>query len=642
MGKHHDKDYNTGNTTQESNTSGIFGNNSVMGSPNDYDTWDWKQIMAVIVGGSNMASQDEVDRANTVADPQSLYEAGDTFQFVHDVLQMVSTNLVAQANALAGTKDSPWHGAAADAFMTMMQTFSKQVASGTDALAGGNMGSSVAQTLVDAGNDLAVAKANIQTINHWYAQQALNIGIKPMKNGLIPVSQSPEIVKMMTDDMRTVLHSLAGQYSVETRTLNQVSPSHITPPLSSARPIDQLKLPDLTDKSPKTPEVPTGLASTGKGQTFTSPIVPNPLLPTPPTDRRVTTPSVLSPLTPSVTPAPVLSPLTPSVTPAPVSLPTSRSMPVNVPVTRPSPGIVPDTSPVPSPPFSQTPVNPQASTPPRLTLRSNSPADSTKLTTAPVNSPLSPPTPPSPKNVDPAMHAALNPGSGPHTTLPTATGTQTPNRTLSPSGTSPSPMPSSALNNGKEGSVPSNTRVNPAPLASMPTPGGSPSGTADPVTPVLPLPANPTNQRKNAAGGGTSPTLKSPSPVPSGLLSNGKSGGTLPDTKGIDLHGVTVSARKGSVGIKPVSLTSQPPTSSREAALSDGPLATGGAPTGSVPTRPVSAAPSSLSGQGGVGRAPSSGNAAGGSGMPFMPMGPGAGGASREEQRSDASGLVGR
>lgn len=137
MGKKPKKDYNSGNTTQQTDTSGIFGNNSVMGSTNDYDNWDWKQIEAVIVGGSNMAATDERNRAHAAASPQSLYDAGDAFQFVQEVLQMVSENIVAQANALAGENDSPWQGTAADSFMTMMQTFSKQVASSVNALSGG-------------------------------------------------------------------------------------------------------------------------------------------------------------------------------------------------------------------------------------------------------------------------------------------------------------------------------------------------------------------------------------------------------------------------------------------------------------------------------------------------------------------------
>ncbi|MFE7271406.1 hypothetical protein ACFU95_12605, partial [Streptomyces sp. NPDC057623] len=262
------KDYNTGNTTQADDKSGIFGNNSVMGSPNDYDTWDWKQIEAVIVGASNLADGQEEDRAGGVATPQSLYDAGNAFQFVQDVLQVVSENLVAQAKALAGTTDAPWQGAAADSFMTMMETFSKQVAASANALSGGSMGASVPQTLVDAGNNLAVAQANIVVIDHWYAQQALDQGIKAMSNGLIPVSQNKEIVRMMTEDMRQVLHTLARQYSVETRNLNQVSTTNITSPLGNT--IGDNKQPNITDYKPQQNQVPEPINRYGGQSVFGS------------------------------------------------------------------------------------------------------------------------------------------------------------------------------------------------------------------------------------------------------------------------------------------------------------------------------------------------------------------------------------
>ncbi|MBC9730525.1 WXG100 family type VII secretion target, partial [Streptomyces sp. TRM68367] len=251
-------DYNNGSTTQGPD-GGIFGNNSVMGSASDYDNYDWKQIEAVIVGGSNLPSTSDRSRAQTVVNPQSLYDAGDTFQYVQEVLEMVAKALVDQANALAGQKDAPWQGAAADAFMNMMETFSKQVNSSAAALSGGNMGGSVAQTLVDAGNNLAVAQANVTTIDHWYGNQALKIGIIPMANGLIPISQSPQIVQLMTDDLRKVLHTLAGQYSVETRTLDQVSPAPITSPVggppTDPNPKPKVTYPKVTYPKVKYPKV---------------------------------------------------------------------------------------------------------------------------------------------------------------------------------------------------------------------------------------------------------------------------------------------------------------------------------------------------------------------------------------------------
>ncbi|MGW6911546.1 hypothetical protein ACWGCY_44995, partial [Streptomyces sp. NPDC054940] len=687
------KDYNQGNTTQSDDKSGIFGNNSVMGSPNDYDTWDWKQIEAVIVGASNLASGQEQDRAHSVATPQSLYDAGNAFQFVQEVLQMVSENLVAQAKALAGNTDSPWQGTAADSFMTMMETFSKQVASSANALSGGSMSASVAQTLVDAGNNLAVAQANIVTIDQWYAQQAQIIGIKPMKNGLIPVSKSPEIVKMMTDDMRKVLHTLAGQYSAETRTLNQVSTTNITSPLSGITP--NLTPPPGTGKPPQTktaiPQSTVGARTLPTGSTTPINLGPGP-------QTRTTTPSrVTLPNTPPLT-TPVRTPVSSPVN-SPVLTPSPRgnlpaNSPVNVPLTSPTPITLPTNTPVTPTKFTSAPVNGPANspvnsptnvpvtTPTRMTLPTNTPIKPTKLASAPVNSPLPSTTPSTtrsstpaptqlnPGKLNPAMHAALNPGSVPTSTLPTAPSTKSPSTTAPPTVGAPSRMPSNLLNGGGNGSAPPDTStINPVSLASNPSAGGGgTSPTTGPVSPVLPLRTNSANQRKSAAGGSTAPELGSPTPMPSDLLNSRGSGATPPNTSTVGAGGVTLptSAGGGRTGINPVSLSSNPPTS--KTTLPNGSAPSGSLPNGSAPSVPVSRVPSDLLGQGGAGgvKLPGTGAGAGGvslsgtpgagsgsggpsakapvggAGMPFMPMAPGAGGAPKDEQRSDASGLVTR
>ncbi|MFI7499926.1 hypothetical protein ACIBVL_15765 [Streptomyces sp. NPDC049687] len=534
MAKTPKKDYNSGPTTQQTDTSGIFGNNSVMGSSNDYDNWDWKQIEAVIVGGSNMAKTDEVNRAHTVASPQSLYDAGDTFQFVQDVLQMVSENIVAQANALAGEKDSPWQGTAADAFMTMMQTFSKQVASSANALSGGSMNASVAQTLVDAGNDLAVAQANIVTIDHWYGQQALNIGIKPMKNGLIPVSKSPEIVRMMTEDMRKVLHTLARQYSSETRTLNQVSPTNITSPLSGTNP--DLKQPDTTafkqpDTSlPLSPKPNPINVGQGPVTQFKSPTLQN-------TQR--TSPSSVPPVT-----RPPLSP-------------TSHNTPVNSPL--------------------QAPLTDSSGLP----LSRKSPIPSPKL--------ASPPPTHAPPKLNTTMHEALNPG--PKQTLPPVPNSKTTN-TIPPSSIgSPSGLPLDLLKTGTKGSPLPNVQtlnpkgvnlsnvgdpkasVKPVSFVSQPPLVGGPSSTkgSGPVSP-LPLPKTLANQGKNKIG--------SPSGLPSDLLKTGTKGSPLPNVQTLNPKGVNLSnVGNPNAPVKPVSFMTKPPTGNVTL------------PTGHAPTVPSSGVP---------------------------------------------------
>ncbi|MGW2248744.1 hypothetical protein ACWCXH_00865 [Kitasatospora sp. NPDC001660] len=236
-----DPNYN-GNGFNQGNDGAVYGNpGSDPGSVGDYDTWDWKQIEAAI-NGMAAGTGDDTGHGKAVSDPQSLQNAADTFYQVQLVLAGVAKSLVDQGKALAG-EHGPWKGAAADSFMTMLTTFSKQVQATADVLSGGSTGTyAVPQQLADNAANLANAQNLISQIDTWYANQAIAQGVHAMDNGLIPISQKPELVKMMTDDMRKVLKSLASEYQV---TIDSVhAPGPITPP------VNQPNLPD--DKKPDT------------------------------------------------------------------------------------------------------------------------------------------------------------------------------------------------------------------------------------------------------------------------------------------------------------------------------------------------------------------------------------------------------
>ncbi|MFI6444301.1 hypothetical protein [Kitasatospora sp. NPDC050543] len=213
--------YNGDGFTQDENGT-VFGTVSkVPGSVDDYDSWDWKKIEAAIVGmaaGTNSSSN--LAHAKAVADPASLSRAAEVFHYVHSVLSQVAKSLTDQAKALAGT-DGPWKGAAAEAFTAMMETFSKQVAATADVLSGGSLGThSVYQQLADNALTLQHAQTKIAEIDQWYAEQAQKLGTAPV-DGLVPISKRPELVEMMTADMRVVLRNLAGEYAV---TIDDIRP----------------------------------------------------------------------------------------------------------------------------------------------------------------------------------------------------------------------------------------------------------------------------------------------------------------------------------------------------------------------------------------------------------------------------------
>ena len=250
-------DYNSGGFTQNGNGA-VFGSPSTdPGSIQDYNSWDWKQIEAAINGMSagvdNAANQ---SHAQSVSSPQSLQDAANIFYQVQLVLSGVAQALTDQAKALAGD-NGPWKGDAADSFLTMIDTFSKQINATAAALSGGTSGAdSVPQQLADNAVNLLNAQQKISEIDTYYANEAVKSGVTPMDNGLIPISKRPQLVEWMNEDMRAVLKSLAGEYQV---TIDSVrSPGGINSPLSSSN-------------QPSTGNGPNQPAYTEAGLTSTSP-----------------------------------------------------------------------------------------------------------------------------------------------------------------------------------------------------------------------------------------------------------------------------------------------------------------------------------------------------------------------------------
>ncbi|MGW0999546.1 WXG100 family type VII secretion target, partial [Streptomyces sp. NPDC002523] len=266
-----DDKYNSGGFKEgEGSGGGIFSNpGGDPGSVSDYDTWDWKQIEANIVGMSAGARDAaNLDRAAQTANPQSLMDAAHAFYVVQLTLEMVAESLTAQTKALAGS-DGPWKGDAADAFFDTMTGFSRSVAANADVLSGGASGShAVPQQIANNAVSLRSAQQIILEIDSFYADQAAaHYGLGPDSHGNIPVSKAGKLAEMMTADMRKVLKSLAHNYQVTVDNLK--APTSTAGPgapggLNDPPPLDQPPPPDLANPDAGLgPVVPPGQRSPG-------------------------------------------------------------------------------------------------------------------------------------------------------------------------------------------------------------------------------------------------------------------------------------------------------------------------------------------------------------------------------------------
>ncbi|WP_329069070.1 hypothetical protein [Amycolatopsis sp. NBC_01480] len=200
--------------------------NSTGDPSKDFAGMTWKQIEAAILGGGSMApGQAQADQAYSNVNWQSLQAAAGVFQTTQLNLAMVSQAIKDQTAALAGG-DGPWKGTAATNFKTMMDNmaakFDGLVHQITD---GGNGGRNVPTQLVNSAAYLQWAQNTLRYIDSYYAQQVIERG-KVLNDGRAYISQFPDAVEMMTNDMRKVGDQLSGKY----HSFSTASNTSSTPP----------------------------------------------------------------------------------------------------------------------------------------------------------------------------------------------------------------------------------------------------------------------------------------------------------------------------------------------------------------------------------------------------------------------------
>ena len=206
----------------------VFGDPNVSSTdtPDDWKGWDWHKLEAAILGGSGMTTQAEEATAQAIADPTSLQSAADVFYNVQMTLQAVGDDLVQQAKLLAGEDDSPWQGAAANAFLTMIKSFANDIYANINALQDG-AGTSLPDQLINNANMLQWAQHEVSYIDSYYANVASQQGANTV-DGAVQVHEIPSIPPLMTSDMMQVMTSLVSNYSNNIYT-NAVQPTVVSP-----------------------------------------------------------------------------------------------------------------------------------------------------------------------------------------------------------------------------------------------------------------------------------------------------------------------------------------------------------------------------------------------------------------------------
>ncbi|MEU6173676.1 hypothetical protein ABZ832_17360 [Streptantibioticus parmotrematis] len=216
------KSYSDDNTDGFSSSSAGVVADDTGDTTGNYDDWDWKKIMAAITGGAAYSDPSIVTHPS---DPQTIQTAADTLHYTQQVLDEAARSISAQTEALTG-EHGPWQGQAAQALNKAMSGVAQQTQHMADRLSGGVTGDvNVPQMLADNAQHLREAIAKINDINTWYANQALRINpALRMSNGLVEVHKIPQIVQMMSTDMRNVLNALSRHYTAGKGSVAQPSP----------------------------------------------------------------------------------------------------------------------------------------------------------------------------------------------------------------------------------------------------------------------------------------------------------------------------------------------------------------------------------------------------------------------------------
>ncbi|PFG48639.1 hypothetical protein ATK36_3739 [Amycolatopsis sulphurea] len=214
MGKD-EKNSTNGFTADE---TGVWPDSSQSPKPNsggdptkDFEGLTWKQIEAAVLGGGSMQpGQEGLDQAYGNVNWQSLQTAAGIFQETQQNLAMIAQAIKEQTAALAGP-DGPWKGTAATNFTTMMTTLQNKFLDLADRIGDNGGANNVPNELVNSAAYLKWAQDTIRYIDRFYAAQVIARG-KQLNDGRAYISQFPDAVEMMTNDMKKVAGQLAQKY----------------------------------------------------------------------------------------------------------------------------------------------------------------------------------------------------------------------------------------------------------------------------------------------------------------------------------------------------------------------------------------------------------------------------------------------
>ncbi|GAB1691053.1 hypothetical protein [Krasilnikovia sp. M28-CT-15] len=192
------------------------------------DSWDSSTVRAAVFGIADPAAAPTSPAAPEPSDPESFFRAAQAFQRARDAFAFCRQEIQQHARAIAGA-GKVWQGATAEEFLQTTGYYGKVMQAHVEQLDDYPSGERpVVRGLVDAGNQLDVARRQLDAIEAYHANDPKMFSTGYAADGSIVCSAGPTPAK--DADMRTVLNGLESNYHVNYAAMKPPPPQRITPP----------------------------------------------------------------------------------------------------------------------------------------------------------------------------------------------------------------------------------------------------------------------------------------------------------------------------------------------------------------------------------------------------------------------------
>ena len=189
--------------------------NPVVPANDEYNSWTWREVKAALVGEFGDISEDqrsEIEAMGGIPDPEPLFLAAQEIAVIQDCY----ANLMEVLRIATEDLLQKWTGDAAYNFYAFIWQFHDAHRGQYESLADAPLGDKPIWLQVhNIGSRLYSSQYYIRDMDAYYAAMALGRGAGTRPDGLVAISDTPEVEQAFTDSARLLMNITADEYSFE-------------------------------------------------------------------------------------------------------------------------------------------------------------------------------------------------------------------------------------------------------------------------------------------------------------------------------------------------------------------------------------------------------------------------------------------